>query len=134
MKLEAREEVVSGSGSNKTTHRNVFLEKEQTLQAATVLQAGTEHRFPLDVTLPNDAPYSVDLSDNDLIWQAKVRVDIPKWPDWTKDLKIVVAPSGEAETKRATADFIAGDNGCSRTDRRRDYVRGNSTAHLVGSQ
>ena len=108
MKLEAREEVVSGSGSNRTTHRNVFLEKEQTLQEATVLQAGAEHRFPLDVMLPDDAPFSVDLNDNDLIWTAKVRVDIPKWPDWTKDLKIHIAPSGEplpapAPTRAAAA-------------------------------
>ena len=95
MKLEAREECVSGSGSNRTTHRKVFLEKEQTLQQAGVLQAGGEHRFPLDVTIPEDAPFSVDLNDNDLIWHAKVRVDIPKWPDWTRDLKIHVAPSGE---------------------------------------
>ncbi len=107
MKLEAREEVVSGSGSNRTTHRNVFLEKEQTLQAATVLQAGVEHRFPLDVTLPGDAPYSVDLSDNNLTWSTKVRVDIPRWPDWTKDLKILVVPSGaplpQPEPSRAAA-------------------------------
>jgi hypothetical protein len=112
MKLEAREEVVSGSGSNRTTHRNVFLEKEQTLQDATVLSAGVEHRFPLDVSLPADAPYSVDLSDNKLIWNTKVRVDIPRWPDWTKDLRIMVAPSGEqlpeAHTSRPPAAVTTG--------------------------
>ncbi len=104
--LEARETVVSGSGSNRTTHNNVFLEQKTTLQEATTLKAGNEHRFPMEVLLPDDAPFSVDLDDNDLVWQAKLRVDIPRWPDWTKDFKLTVVPSGESlpekqATKRA---------------------------------
>ena len=40
MHFQAREQCVSGSGSNRTTHKNVFFEKLETLQAATTLTAG----------------------------------------------------------------------------------------------
>jgi hypothetical protein len=91
--FKASEKVVSGSGSNRTTHTNVFFEKEQTLVSEKTLQAGQETRVPLAVQMPSDAPYSVDLTDNDLTWNALVRIDIPRWPDWTKDMAIAVVPS-----------------------------------------
>lgn len=94
--FQAREQCVSGSGSNRTTHKNVFFEKIVTLQESTTLAAGQEHRFKLDFQLPDNAPYSIDLSDNDLIWSAALRVDIPRWPDWTKEIALTVVPSGEA--------------------------------------
>ena len=40
--LQAREECVSGSGSNRTTHKHVFFEKLDTLQGPTSLTAGQE--------------------------------------------------------------------------------------------
>jgi hypothetical protein len=93
--FQAREQCVSGSGSNRTTHKNVFFEKLETLQEATTLRSGNEHRFPLSVKLPEDAPHSVDLDDNDLIWSATLRVDIPRWPDWVKEIPLLVVPSGK---------------------------------------
>ena len=92
MQFEAREQCVSGSGSNRTTHKNVFYERSVTLQESTTLQAGKQHRFPLLIDFPDDAPYSIDLDDNDLIWCARLRVDIPKWPDWTKEITMTVVP------------------------------------------
>ena len=103
MLFSAQEVCVSGSGSNRTTHRNPFFEKNELLQEATVLQAGVEHRFPINVALPADAPYSIDLSDNNVTWTTSLRVDIPRWPDWTKELKILVVPSGEPITPAAAA-------------------------------
>ena len=94
----AKEQCVSGSGSNRTTHTNEFFEQSETLQEATVLQAGQENTFPISVQLPDDAPYSIDLTDNDVIWSTDLRVDIPRWPDWTKQLKITVLPSGKEDT------------------------------------
>ncbi len=90
--FKASEKVVSGSGSNRTTHTNVFFEKEQTLVGEKTLRAGQETRVPLAVQMPSDAPYSIKLSDNELIWSALVRIDIPRWPDWTRDIAIAVVP------------------------------------------
>ncbi len=100
LNFQAREQCISGSGSNRTTHKSVFFEKLDTLQGATTLMAGQEHRFPFSVHLPDDAPYSIDLDDNDLIWSTTLRVDIPRWPDWVKELPILVVPSGmQAESQ-----------------------------------
>ncbi|NND97912.1 MAG: sporulation protein [Pirellulaceae bacterium] len=93
--LYGAERVVSGSGSNRTTHTKAFLERDQVFHADTTLQAGQEHRIPLDVQVPGDAPPSLDLPSNELIWKAKLRIDIPRWPDWTKEFAIAVVPSGQ---------------------------------------
>ncbi len=95
LQFQAREQCVSGSGSNRTTHKNVLFENTTTLQAATTLTMGKEHRFNFAIEIPENAPYTVDLDDNELIWSAALRVDIPRWPDWTKELPIHVVPSGE---------------------------------------
>ncbi|MFK8113436.1 MAG: sporulation protein [Rubripirellula sp.] len=95
LNFEAREKVVSGSGSNRTTHSKTFFEESHTLQESTSLTPGQEHCFPFEVALPENAPYSIDLSDNDLIWNVKLRVDIPRWPDWVKSLDLQVVPSGK---------------------------------------
>lgn len=100
--LQAREQCVSGSGSNRTTHRKVFFDQLFTLQDATSLTPGQEHRYPFSVQVPSDAPYSIDLDDNDLIWDATLRVDIPRWPDWTQDIQLEVVPSGKQAAVVAT--------------------------------
>lgn len=95
LKFEAREQVVSGSGSNQTTYNNVFFEKKFDVQDATTLKRDQEHRFPLSVQIPDDAPYSIELNHNKLIWSTTLRVDIPRWPDWVKVLSLYVLPTLE---------------------------------------
>ena len=95
MTFAASGKVVSGSGTNATTHTNVFFEKESTLQGEGVLQAGQTHNIPLQVQLPDDAPYTISLNSNELIWSTSLRIDIPRWPDWTKTMPISVIPSGK---------------------------------------
>jgi hypothetical protein len=94
--LVGEEVCISGSGSNRTTHRNAFFHDKQTLQTGTTLQAGARKEFEFEVQLPDDVPYSFDLDDNDLNWKVDLRVDIPRWPDWTKSLKLEVLPSDGA--------------------------------------
>ncbi|TWU20659.1 hypothetical protein Pla52o_45380 [Novipirellula galeiformis] len=93
--FQAREVCVSGSGSNKTTHKHVFFEQAIELEKATTLQAGQERRFPISFALPSDAPYSIELPSNRLVWATTMRIDIPRWPDWTKEIALQVLPSGE---------------------------------------
>lgn len=88
------EKAISGSGSSRTTHTHVFHDQLDTLQPATTLAAGKVHVFPFAATVPDDAPYSLELDDNELLWNATLRVDIPRWPDWIKNLKVSVVPSG----------------------------------------
>ena len=93
--LRGTEVCVSGSGSNRTTHKNVIFEEIQELQSNTTLQAGTENRCPFSFQIPEDAALSVKLTDNSLIWSIEVEVDIPRWPDWRKDKSIYIVPADE---------------------------------------
>lgn len=110
--FRAREQCVSGSGSNRKTHTHVLFEQTEVLRDATTLKPGLKHRFPLTVRLPADAPYSLDLDDNQLIWSATLRVDIPRWPDWVKEMPLTVVPGsggavGSDRALRGAEDTIA---------------------------
>lgn len=94
--FRAREQCVSGSGSNRTTHTHVFLDQKQSLQDATTLTAGKEQRFPVHVSIPADAAFSLELSDNRIIWSTTLRVDIPRWPDWVREIPIKVLPGASS--------------------------------------
>ncbi|QDT02425.1 hypothetical protein K227x_08010 [Rubripirellula lacrimiformis] len=108
--LTATERCVSGSGSNRRTHKHVLYEQTEVLAEAGAFNAGQVHRFPISVALPADAPFSIDLSDNDLIWDCQVRVDIPRWPDWVKKQPLQVVPSGTSGAA-ANASTMAGGKG-----------------------
>ena len=95
--FRAKEQCVSGSGSNRRTHEHVFFEKVVTLQTAVQFEPGQEYRFPIELTLPDDAPYTVDLDDNCLIWDTTVCVDIPRWPDWVEEIPVTVVPADQAQ-------------------------------------
>jgi hypothetical protein len=100
LQFQAREQCVSGSGSNRSTHKHVLLDRLDTLQGATTLAADQQHRFELSVQLPEQAPYSLELTDNQLIWSATLRVDIPRWPDWVKEIPLRVVPSRVAAPRQ----------------------------------
>ena len=95
-RVKSQEVCVKGSGTNKTTHRKVLAEYEHRAVGATTLAAGQQHTFQLEYPLPTDAPYSIDLGDNDLTWSAEVRVDIPRWPDWHDTQSFSVRPTEQA--------------------------------------
>jgi hypothetical protein len=92
--LTGSEVCISGSGSNRTTHRNKFFSDVHVLQEAATLRANERQDFEFEFPVPDDVPYSFDLNDNDLNWTVELRVDIPRWPDWTKSLKLQVYPDG----------------------------------------
>ncbi|OYP38186.1 hypothetical protein [Rhodopirellula sp. MGV] len=92
--LTGAEVCVSGSGSNRTTHRHQFFESKHELLSETTLQAGNRREFDLAIPIPGDAPYSFDLSDNDLKWTIKLHIDLPRWPDWSRELNVHVLPNG----------------------------------------
>ncbi|RDH84022.1 MAG: hypothetical protein DIZ80_07765 [endosymbiont of Galathealinum brachiosum] len=89
-KLSGEEISVSGSGTNKTTHRHRFFEETMEL-----LQKGElSKNFPVNrkcqFMIPENAPASFEASDNDIKWSVIFEVDIPRWPDWYNDISIRV--------------------------------------------
>lgn len=99
--LVGAEVCVKGSGSNRTTHRNNFYSNVHVLQEATTLQTGDLQSFEFEFPIPDDVPYSFDLVDNDLNWTIELRVDIPRWPDWTKSLALLIYPDGRVSAEQA---------------------------------
>ena len=98
--FEAREQCVSGSGSNRTTHKNVIFEQLETLQGRPRCRPARSIDFNWNSLCPITLPYSIDLDDNDLIWNAGLRVDIPRWPDWKQELVVTVVPGAADDQPR----------------------------------
>lgn len=92
-KVTASEKCTSGSGSNRSTHTHKAVEKFHTLAKAGQLAGGLPQAFEFDFPLPADAPPSLKFTDNELIWEGEMRIDIPSWPDWVKTFKLTVTPS-----------------------------------------
>jgi len=90
VELQGMERCVSGSGTNRTTHTHTFLTVPRAVSPAARLRAHTEHLFDCSFEIPDDAPLSIDLSDNEVLWKRTVRVDLPRWPDWVQESEFVV--------------------------------------------
>lgn len=90
--LEGQEQAVSGSGTNKTTHRHKLFEQQVTVAESIELAASTPYRAEQRLRVPENQAYSVDLGDNKIGWAARVRLDIPKWPDWERVVPLHVIP------------------------------------------
>lgn len=85
-RIVCEEKCVSGSGSNRTTHRHEVVNEPHTLVEAAELLPGTMQAFEFEYRLPPHAPPSLDLSDNDIHWHVEYRIDIPRWPDFARKL------------------------------------------------
>ncbi len=84
------EECVSGSGSNRETHRYEAFKRVQQLQDAGPLQAGQQYKFDFSMVIPESAPPSMKFTHNEIKWTSELRIDIPKWPDWKKETPLFV--------------------------------------------
>lgn len=106
--LLAEEVCVSGSGSNKKTHRHTVFQRETSLEAGGELPAGPRE-YPIDVPLPQDAPPTIELTNNRIEWKATVRVDIPHWPDFVHAQPLQVGV-GAKEIAMVANDFGPDDD------------------------
>jgi hypothetical protein len=102
--FRGREEVVSGSGTNRSTHTHTVHEvRRPLLDGPRDAPAGDFTELSARLEVPADAPLSFAARDNELEWSAEVHVDIDNWPDWKRELPLVVAPPIEADADAATA-------------------------------
>ena len=96
VELLGREVVVSGSGTNRTTHRHeVHKEKIVLLWKSRRLRAGDTEEKEAEIHIPENAPFTFAAPDNALEWTVTLTVSIPKWPDWKQVYPIVVSPTGK---------------------------------------
>jgi hypothetical protein len=105
------EKCVSGTGSNKTTHRCELLNRQERLAEHMALRAGQPQSFQFAFQLPQQAQPSLKFKENELTWTGEVRIDIPKWPDWVKSFPLTVVPS--AASAAAMGSQLAEQNAAS---------------------
>jgi len=96
VELEGLERCVSGSGTNRTTHTHTIVTVPRTISPPARLRPHTDHFFDCSIQLPDDAPLSIDLKDNKVLWNRRVRVDLPRWPDWMEESELVVTPGDDS--------------------------------------
>ncbi|MEI7460802.1 MAG: hypothetical protein WCK15_15440 [Pirellula sp.] len=98
--VKCNEKCVSGSGSNRSTHTHEVLTKVQPLAEAGVLEAGKLQKFEFSYVIPTTVPPSLKFTDNEISWSSEFRIDIPKWPDWIKEIPFVVKPASKADLSK----------------------------------
>jgi len=91
--LRCSEVVVSGSGTNKHTHRQVLHQSEAAFDpGGRELPAGEEVVAGGVVEIPPGAPPTFAAPENKLEWVIALRIGIAGWPDWKRDYPVSVRP------------------------------------------
>lgn len=113
--VKGEEVCVSGSGSNRRTHRVELFSGGMIVDDIKQLPGNQETRIPLQLQLPNRPCYTMKLGANQIVWESDVRIDIPRWPDWTGKQTIQLVPSSEVvdavAVETATEDFAVTEPG-----------------------
>jgi hypothetical protein len=81
----------SGSGTRRTTHRKVVEEREMRVDDV-ALEGGEAVMFPGRFAIGHDTPLSFGYNSNQVLWELKVNVDLPNWPDWSRKVPVEVVP------------------------------------------
>lgn len=92
-KVLARESATSGSGTNSTTHRHTVYEQSEIIMPAGLLVAGERFAEVLKIPLPETDAWSLEASDNKIEWTVEVRIDIPRFPDWSHSASLQMIPA-----------------------------------------
>ncbi len=92
LEVAAQEVCVAGSGSSRRTHTHKLFKKVVALSGAMELEGREPHVFHGSVRIPEGVPTSFRGGANKILWEARVKLDIPNWPDWVKRIPFVVWP------------------------------------------
>ena len=91
-KLSGKEICVSGSGTNRTTHRHVICEEPTAICSQKEVEPEEYVELEAEVQIPQTDAYSFSASSNDIVWELSVRIDIPRYPDWKRTYTINMIP------------------------------------------
>lgn len=107
--LACKEICVSGSGTDRTTHRHIVTRETTRLAGAQEARGGERVEIHGSIPVPENGAYSFKSADNRVEWSLKLTADIPSWPDWRDQREIVVWPvSEDAEVTSTTIGELPG--------------------------
>lgn len=92
LKISGIESAASGSGTDKTTHTHQLLLESHLIREPGMVEAGEIVEESFRITFPDSAAFSFEASDNSIKWTAEVRIDIPRFPDWTSTEALQLVP------------------------------------------
>lgn len=93
VQVTGTESATSGSGTNSTTYRHTLFDETFQLHPGGMLMAGEEFSEDFLINFPETNAWNLNKSDNKIDWSTKVRIDIPRFPDWKKTVPLQVLPS-----------------------------------------
>ncbi len=120
VKLLCRESATSGSGTSATTHTHKVLEQKIELRPAGLLEPDTPVDQSFSLSFPVTSAYSFKASDNKIEWTAEVRIDIPRFPDWSKSQALQVVPRAFLKNLSHESGTVAGGAQMGNATRKRD--------------
>ena len=91
-RLLVEESATSGCGTNSTTHRHTLFDEKEIILPAGQLTAGQPFSEQVRVPLPDTNAWSLNVSDNTIQWTMDVRIDIPRFPDWSHKTTLQMVP------------------------------------------
>lgn len=105
--LRGREIVISGEGNERQVHEHELHTREVSLSGPRELAAGRPATLDAEFEIPDGAAYTFASEHNEVTWEVTVSVDIPTWPDWHQEHKVVVWPPGATEEDEAGDEAAA---------------------------
>ena len=91
-RLVCEERAVSGSGTNKTTHRKKLYDEIVSFEPEGLLLTGQPYEKELEVPFPETDAYSFVSGSNNINWSIEIRIDLPGVPDWKETEFATVVP------------------------------------------
>ncbi len=93
LKISGIESAASGSGTDKTTHTHQLLLESHLIRESGMVEAGEAVEETIQIPFPSSGAFSFEASDNSIKWTAEVRIDIPRFPDWTSTETLQLVPA-----------------------------------------
>ena len=87
-KLVGQEVCVSGSGSNRRTHKHTIYQDSSVLEGPANFSIAETAEYFGEFTMPKTTAFSFAASDNSITWAIEVHIDIPNWPDWHSTIRL----------------------------------------------
>lgn len=104
--IDCVEKATSGHGTDSTTYTQTLHTFQDIPEASrnTTLRKGESTEFRASLPIPESAPCTFEADDNRVYWRITFTVEIPSWPDWSLQRKILVRPPAEEGAPQTTSD------------------------------
>ena len=90
--IAGNEIVVSGSGTDRTTHTHPLHRQKLVLLDSPSVRRGELLELQPQLEFPDTVAWSVDLPDNQIVWTVTLAIRLKMWPDWVSVRTIRLLP------------------------------------------